>query len=62
MAKNSLNIPFALLISLLVIASVIIIKGELKKNRFQIETVKTDISMLKNQSKSGEHQFIFNLQ
>ena len=47
MAKNSLNIPFALLISLLVIASVIIIKGELKKNRFQIETVKTDINMLK---------------
>ena len=35
MAKNSLNIPFALLISLLAIASVIIIKGELKKNRFQ---------------------------
>ena len=49
MAKNSLNIPFALLISLLAIASVMIIKGELKKNRFQIETVKTDINMLKNQ-------------
>ena len=48
MAKNSLNIPFALLISLLVIASVIIIKGELKKNRFQIENVKTEIGMLKN--------------
>ena len=47
MAKNSLNIPFALLISLLVIASVMIIKGELKKNRFQIETVKSDINMLK---------------
>tara|TARA_Y100000813_G_scaffold106187_1_gene75889 strand:- start:692 stop:1066 length:375 start_codon:yes stop_codon:yes gene_type:complete len=49
MAKNSLNIPFALLISLLVFASVIIIRGELKKNRFQIETVKIDINMLKNQ-------------
>ena len=49
MAKNSLNIPIALLISLLVIASFIIISGELKKNRFQIETVKTDINMLKNQ-------------
>ena len=45
MAKNSLNIPFAFLISLLVIASVIIIRGELKKNRFQIETVKIDINM-----------------
>ena len=35
MAKNSLNIPFTLLISLLAIANVMIIKGELKKNRFQ---------------------------
>ena len=49
MVKNSLNIPIALLISLLVIASFIIISGELKKNRFQIETVKVDINMLKDQ-------------
>ena len=49
MVKNSLNIPIALLISLLVIASFIIISGELKKNRFQIETVKVDINILKDQ-------------
>ena len=40
MAKNSLNIPFALLISLLVIASVIIIKGELKKIDFKLKLLK----------------------
>ena len=40
MAKNSLNIPFALLISLLVIVSVIIIKGELKKIDFKLKLLK----------------------
>ena len=49
MAKNSLIISFALLISLLVITSATIIKGELKKNRFQTETVKTEINMIKSQ-------------
>ena len=49
MAKNSLIISFALLISMFVIASAMIIKRELKKNRFQIETVSTEISMLKGQ-------------
>ena len=50
MAKNGLNIPFFLLTSLLVIASVMIIKGELKKNRFQVEIVKTDINTLQRTS------------
>ena len=45
MTKNSLIISFALLTSLLVIASAIIIKGELKKNRLQTEAVKTEINI-----------------
>ena len=49
MAKNGSNIPFSLLTCLLVIVSVMIIKGELKKNRFQVEIIKTDINTLKNQ-------------
>ena len=49
MAKNGLNIPFSIVTCLLVIVSVMIIKGELKKNRFQVEIIKTDINTLKNQ-------------